>query len=586
VKALKQIWDLLQPGQRRSAAVLVCLMLVGMVLETLGIGLVIPGLAFMTQSDLTARYPRVIVTTGWIGQLSRTELVVAGMLVLVAVYALKALFLAFLTWRQMSFVYGVQTELSHRMFAAYLRQPYIFHLQRNSAQLIRNAITETNLFAQVCLMAGMGLATEMLVVIGISALLLVVAPLGALVVVITLGTAAWAFNRATRRWLFRWGATRQLHEGLRIQHLQQGLGGAKEVKLLGRERQFLALYERHNVGNARVGQLQQTLQQFPKLGLELLAVCGIAALVIVMVGQNKPIEAQLPILGLFAAAAFRVLPSANRVMMAVQNVRYGLPAIAVLHDELRVLGPGEELVTARPLEFRQRVALEDVGFSYPSSERPALQGINISIPSGATIGFIGGSGAGKSTLVDIILGLLLPGSGVVRVDGVDIRTNLRGWQDRIGYVPQTIFLTDDTLRRNVAFGLADDQIKECSVWEAVRAAQLEQFINSLPHGLDTMVGERGVRLSGGQLQRIGIARALYHDPSVLVLDEATSSLDAQTERGVMDAVRKLHGKKTIIIVAHRMSTVEDCDRLFRLEGGCIVGHGDVKSMLGRVTTAS
>jgi ABC-type multidrug transport system fused ATPase/permease subunit len=586
MKTVKQIWDLLQPTQRRSAAVLLCLMLVGMLLETLGIGLVIPAFAFMTQSDLVARYPRVTSATGWVGQLSRGELVVIGMLVLVAVYALKALFLAFLFWRQMGFVYGVQAELSHRLFAGYLRQPYIFHLQRNSAELIRNALTETNLFTQTCLVAGMGLLTEMLVVIGISALLVVVAPLGALVVVGILGTAAWGFNRVTHQRLLRWGAARQLHEGLRIQHLQQGLGGAKDVKLLGREQEFLGHYHQHNLGNARVGRQYQTLQQFPRLGLELLAVCGLAALVIVMVAQNKPLAALLPTLGLFAAAAFRVLPSANRVMMAVQNVRFALPAINVLHGELRVLASAEEPAAAMQLKFQEYLALDNVSFCYPSSDRPALQGISLTVLRGTTVGFIGESGAGKSTLVDIILGLLQSGSGAVRVDGVDIRTSLRGWQDQVGYVPQTIFLTDDTLRRNVAFGLADDQTNEYSVWSAVRAAQLEEFINSLPQGLDTMVGERGVRLSGGQLQRIGIARALYHDPAVLVLDEATSSLDTQTERGVMDAVRKLHGEKTIIIVAHRMSTVEDCDQLFRLEDGRIVSQGDVESMLGRTTTAS
>lgn len=581
MKTVKQIWDLLQPAQRRSAAVLLCLMLVGMLLETLGIGLVIPAFAFMTHSDL-------VVTSGaaWVGQLSRSELVVIGMLVLVAVYALKALFLAFLFWRQMGFVYGLQAELSHRLFAGYLRQPYMFHLQRNSAELIRNAITETNLFTQTCLVAGIGLLTEMLVVIGISALLVLVAPLGALVVVGIVGTAAWGFNRVTHQRLLRWGAARQLHEGLRLQHLQEGLGGAKEVKLLGREQEFLAHYHQHNLGNAQVGQRYQTLQQFPRLGLELLAVCGLAALVIVMVAQNKPLDALLPTLGVFAAAAFRVLPSANRAMMAVQNVRYALPAINVLHGELRVLKSAEEPAAARQLEFREYLALDNVSFCYPSSNRPALQGISLTVLRGTTMGFIGESGAGKSTLVDIILGLLQPGGGAVRVDGVDIRTNLRGWQDRVGYVPQAIFLTDDTLRRNVAFGLADAQINEHSVWSAVRAAQLEEFINSLPQGLDTMVGERGVRLSGGQLQRIGIARALYHDPSVLVLDEATSSLDTQTERGVLDAVRKLHGEKTIIIVAHRMSTVEDCDQLFRLEDGRMVSQGDVESMLGRITTAS
>jgi ABC-type multidrug transport system fused ATPase/permease subunit len=232
-----------------------------------------------------------------------------------------------------------------------------------------------------------------------------------------------------------------------------------------------------------------------------------------------------------------------------------------------------------PLPFRRALTLHDVQFQYPAAETAALRGIDLKIAAGATVGFIGGSGAGKSTLVDVILGLLTPQHGSVRVDGVDVRTNLRGWQDNIGYVPQNIYLTDDTLRRNIAFGLADAEIDELAVQRALRAAQLEQFIAELPRGLETFVGERGVRLSGGQLQRIGIARALYHDPPVLVLDEATSALDTITEREVMDAVRALHGRKTVIIVAHRVTTVEHCDRLYRLEAGKIVGAGDPAHMI-------
>ena len=585
MRTLKQIWDLLEPAQRRSAVVLLLLMLIGMALETLGIGLVIPALAFMTRADTAIRYTGLGPLTGWMAHLSRAEIVVLGILVLVGVYAIKAVFLAFLTWRQMAFVYGVQMELSRRLFAEYLRQPYVFHLQRNSAQLIRNVINETVLFTQTCLVAGLGLLTETLVVIGVSVLLVVVAPLGALVVVSLLGSAAWAFNRVTGRRLLRWGEARQLHDGLRIQHLQQGLGGAKEVRLLAREREFIAEYQRHNLATSRISQRYQTLQQFPRFGLELLAVCGLAALVVVMVAQSRPAEALLPTLGLFTAAAFRLLPSANRVMMAVQNVRYALPAVDVLHRELQTLHSSPEPLAGAPLPFEHSLALDNVTFKYPESDRPALCVVNLCITRGTTVGLIGGSGAGKSTLVDVILGLLSPTSGAVTVDGVDIRTNLRGWQKRLGYVPQTIFLTDDTLRRNVAFGLPDCQIDDGAVWRAVRAAQLEEFIRSLPQGLDTAVGERGVRLSGGQLQRIAIARALYHDPSVLVLDEATSSLDLDSESGVMDAVRALHHDKTVIIVAHRMSTVADCDRLFKLESGRLVEQGDVASVLKLASSA-
>lgn len=579
----KKLWHLLAPDQHRAAIVMLGLMLIGMVLETLGIGLVIPVLALMTQSGLAVRYPAVAPWLNGLGNPSHERLVIAGMLTLVGVFAVKALFLAFLAWRQMRFVFGVQADLSQRLFMGYLRQPYTFHLQRNSAQLIHNAIGEVSSVAYVILQVVTSV-TEILVLLGISTLLLTVEPLGALLVVSTLGLVSWGFHRLTRDRVLRWGEARMSHDGLRIQHLQQGLGGAKDVKLLGREDDFLAQFRLHNAGSAKFSGLQSTLQTLPRLWLELLAVAGLAALVLAMLWQNKPLEAVLPTLGLFAAAAFRLMPLATRVLNAIQNARYHLPVIDTLHSELCLLDGTQAPQHGQPLPFKNALTLDQVGFQYPTAEARALCDISLAIPRGASVGFIGGSGAGKSTLVDIILGLLTPVSGSVKVDGIDIQTSLRGWQDQIGYVPQSIFLTDDSLRRNVAFGLAADKIDETAVWHAIRAAQLEQFVNDLPQGLDTLVGERGIRLSGGQRQRIGIARALYHDPQVLVLDEATSSLDTTTERGIMEAVRALQGDKTIIMVAHRLSTVEHCHRLFRLEQGRLVEEGDPAAVLGSTST--
>ena len=578
---LKKLWYLLTPDQHRAAIVLLGFMLIGMVLETLGIGLVIPALALLTQSDLSTRFPQLTSWLAYLGHPSREQLAVYGMLTLVAVYTVKALFLAFLTWRQMKFVYGVQASLSLRLFTGYLRQPYAFHLQRNSAQLISTATSEVGGATFVVLQCVLSLA-EILVLLGISALMLVVEPLGTVLVVSLLGLASWGFHQLTRERVLRWGEARMLHDGLRIQHLQHGLGGAKDVKLLGREKDFLAQYQVHNIGSARFAGRQATLQTLPRLWMELLAVAGLAALVSTMIGQGKPLEAVLPTLGLFAAAAFRLMPSVIRILGAAQNTRYHLPVINVLYDELRLLQEARDAQREQLLPFNHTLTLEQVSFHYMSAKTLVVREVSMSISRGASVGFIGSSGSGKSTLVDIILGLLTPDSGGVKVDGVDIQTNLRGWQNQIGYVPQSIFLTDDTLRRNIAFGLPGDQIDEAAVWRAIRAAQLEQFVGDLPDGLDTLVGERGIRLSGGQRQRIGIARALYHDPAVLVLDEATSSLDTDTERGVMNAVLALQGEKTVLIVAHRLSTVEHCDYLFRFEKGRIADEGKVAVVLGKV----
>jgi|SRR3989344_1135211 len=564
-----KIWNLLTHAERRSVMLLLLLMFIGMVLEMIGIGLVIPAISLLTHSDYASQYTALLPILDALGNPSREVLVIVGTFGLVTIYLIKNAFLAFLAWRQARFAFGVQAQLSQHLFSVYLRQPYTFHLQRNSAQLIRNVINEVGIFTSNIL-AGLTLITELLVLLGLCTLLFFVEPLGTLIVASVLGLAASGFHYFTRGRIARWGEARQLHEGLRIQHLQQGLGGAKDVKLLGRETEFLDKYHVHNALTARVMQLQVTLQQLPRLWLELLAVIGLAILVLSMLAQGRALEAVLPALGLFAAAAFRLMPSVNRVLNSVQTLRYGLPVVDILHAEFQLATPAFAGKVVHQPPFHSILELDKVYYTYPDAGEPALKDITLTIRRGESVGFVGASGAGKSTLVDILLGLLSPNTGSVKVDGNNIQKDIRGWQNQIGYVPQSIYLTDDTLRRNVAFGLPNEQIDDAAIKRAIRAAQLEEFFATLPDGLETFIGERGIRLSGGQRQRIGIARALYHDPAVLVLDEATSALDSVTERGVIQAVSALHGSKTILVVAHRQSTVEHCDRLYRLRNGTVI----------------
>ncbi len=577
-KILQKLWHLLHKSHHPAAIAMLCFMFVGMLMEMLGIGLIIPVLVIMAENDLASKYPITVPWLNMLGNPSHEALVIGGMVAFVGVYTFKALFLAFFAWRQATFVSKIESDISQRLFEGYMRQPYAFHLQRNSAQLIRNTLGHASGISGV-IQQGFLLILEVLVVLGISVMLLAVEPFGAVLVVSVLGLAGWGFNRLTRGYMLRWGEAFQLHEGLRIQHVQEGLGGVKDVKLLGRESDFFAQYGFHNIGSARIKKRRTTVQALPRLFLELLAIMGLAALVVIMIGQNKPIGLLLPVVGLFAAAAFRIMPSVNRLLGVFQAMTFSLPVINTLYDEFQLLNKTKVLQSGELLPFKNTLSLEQVSFQYPSAEASALSEISISIPLGTSIGFIGSSGAGKSTLIDVILGLLTPTSGEVRVDGIDIQTSLRGWQGQIGYVPQFIYLTDDTLRRNIAFGLHVAEINEEAVWKAIRSAQLEQFVNELPQGVDTVVGERGIRLSGGQRQRIGIARALYHDPAVLVLDEATSSLDMETERDVMEAVRALHGDKTIFIVAHRFSTVEHCDYLYRLDRGKVAEEGKASVVL-------
>jgi len=350
------------------------------------------------------------------------------------------------------------------------------------------------------------------------------------------------------------------------------------ILIQNREKDFINQYSIHNAKGYAIGQMINTLKAMPRLLLEFLAVAAIVIVFLVMLAQGSKIESILPVLAFFAVTAFRLMPSANRILGAVQNVHYHLPVINVLFLDM-LLPIINKKSKELPVLFNKKIEISKIGFKFENTSEPVIKDMSFKINYGELIGIIGPSGSGKSTLVDIILGLLKPSSGEILIDGLDINKNLRGWQNNIGYVPQSIYLTDDTLRRNVAFGLANENISEVAVNKAIKAAQLEGFIKDLPDGLDTVVGEHGVRLSGGQRQRIGVARALYHDPSVLVLDEATSSLDTETEAGVMDAIEALKGNKTIIIVAHRLSTVENCARIYKLKKGLVVGEGTPAEIL-------
>lgn len=578
-----KVWSLLTLEERRNSAQLIGLMFVGMVLEMLGIGLVIPVIGLLLHPDMAGSIFILRPFSSTIKTLDESSLITISMLVLVGAYTAKSLFLAFLAWYESRFAYKVQEQLSQRLLTSYVYQPYTYHLTHNSSQLIRNITGEVQAFTFNVMIPGLQLMSESLVFVGLLGLMLFIEPLGSIMTITLMGLATLGFHRLTRTHILRWGKARQLNEGLRIQHLQQALGGIKDLKLMGLESYFLGRYSRHNTECAQVGEKITTLKQLPRLWLELLAVVGISILILVMVGQGRELQAVIPTLGLFVAAAFRLMPSANRMLGAIQSIRYGLPVVDLLHEELKLHSLVPDADSETTATFNTYLELRSVSYTYPGNELPTLKALSIVINRGESIGFIGPSGAGKSTLVDLLLGLLVPDEdGTVCVDGIDIHKTLRGWQNMIGYVPQHIYLTDDTLRHNIAFGISDLDIDEQALLKATEMAQLQELVASLPSGLDSQVGERGVRLSGGQRQRIGIARALYHSPDILVLDEATSALDHDTEREVMDAVRSLHGNKTVIIVAHRLSTVEHCDRLYYLKDGEVTAKGAPKDILATI----
>jgi ABC-type multidrug transport system fused ATPase/permease subunit len=552
-------------------------LLVGLILEMCGLGLLIPGLTLLLKSDIGNEYPSLVPFLNFIGNPPQNELVIWSMVFLVVFYFIKEAFLVLVAWKQSQFSMNFSSELGQKLFRGYLYQPFIFHVQKNSAELLRNIQVEVHQFTGVT-QAIISLLMESSIIFGIISILIIVEPFGSLTVILFLTISSLIFNNVTKKRLLYWGQQRKDNSKLLNKHILQGLGGIKDIKLAGKEEYFFEEYSKQNLNFTNINIRVNTLSQIPRLYLEFLAVLGLATLVIVMTIQSRSLETMLPVLGVFLASAFRMIPSVNKILASSQVIRMGVPVVDGLYNEFKLLND-IPIVGQGILNFSEDITLKNVVYQYPETSHKVLQNISIRITKGSTVGLIGLSGSGKSTLVDVLLGLFDPISGEVYSDEISIKTNVREWQSKIGYVPQTIYLTDDTIRNNIAFGISKNDINENAINRVIQSAHLEEFINSLPMGLETIVGERGVKLSGGQRQRIGIARALYSDPPILVLDEATSSLDDETEHVVMDAIKSLHGLKTIVIVAHRLSTIEHCDWLYRLEKGVIIEQGVPEKIL-------
>jgi ABC-type bacteriocin/lantibiotic exporter with double-glycine peptidase domain len=362
-----------------------------------------------------------------------------------------------------------------------------------------------------------------------------------------------------------------------MRYLLQGFGGVKDIQVLGRSEDFASQYERQNIVVQEAGLRYGLVRQIGPMWTELLAMSGLTVVVWVMVWQGRSPDRIIPLLGLFVIATWRFVPTINNVVGLVNSLAYSKPAVDSLYNEFEYIKKQNEIVKTQAV-FTDKIEMRNLTFSYANTLAPSLRDVNIVVRKGETVGFIGPSGAGKSTLVDVILGLLPPSSGELLVDGINMHEQNIEWQSTIGYVAQAIYLTDDTIRRNVAFGIAENEIDDVALEHALKSAQLWEFVQGLPDKTHSIVGERGIRVSGGQRQRIGIARALYHEPQVLVLDEATSSLDIETETEVMSAIRALQGFKTILIVAHRLSTVQHCDRVYKIEDATIVGEGTLEEL--------
>lgn len=577
---------LLSKFQKKELIILLFLLIIGIFFEMLGLGILLPALTVMLDSDIGNSYPVIKPYLNYLGNPSQFELIILGMSTVLFVYLLKALFLSFISWKQSKFTAYLSAVLSEKMFYGYLNQPYAFHIERNSAELLRNIQIEVT---QLChaTQGALAISVELSMILGVSMTLILVEPVGALSVMFFMFISAGIFYLLIKKKMIAWGKRRQFHVGKINKHLLQGLSGVKDIILSSKQIHFTNIFAKHNYITADVQSKVAVMKIIPRLYLEVIAVAGLSIVIILIVLQQNSIEKLVPIIGIFVAAAFRMLPSVNRIITALQQIQFVKPVIDVLYDEFVLIENRKNSFTDNKTQseksFNYNISLKNVNFKYSNSNDFALKNINLNISKGETVGIIGNSGSGKTTLMDLILGLLQPSSGKIIIDKNEIKNTHKFWENKIGYVPQSIYLIDDSLRNNIAFGIPKSEINDTLIKKCITDAQLTTLIDELPKGLDTIVGERGVRLSGGQCQRIGIARALYNNPDLLVLDEATSSLDEATEKEFMKAIDNLNGIKTILIVAHRLSTVKNCNRLYKLEKGQIIGEGTPSKILDIVS---
>ncbi len=574
MKSLFKIFTILTKKQQKVCILITFAMILGAMLEAVGIGAILPLIAIMGDPDFLLKHVQILDAVSKLGVHTHSEFIIACSGLLMFVYIFKNFYTAWQTKMQIDFSVKNQIEYSDRLLAQYLNKPYLYHLERNSSILLRNVTSIGNVVFVNILIPTLALFTEAITAFMIWILLIFIDPFAAIIVAGVMGGTLYAVLKAFRHRINRQGIIQNDCSAVCIKWLNQGLGAIKETKVLRKEAFFLDEFNKayRKYGDAYGNFLFIT--QVPRMIIELVVVIGLLLLIIVKISLgNTPMDI-VPLLGVLALAAFRLMPSANRIVSYSNCIKFQVPLFEELYEELLVIRDWKNdkkgnlfAVQPQKLPFEHELCVRHLSFQYPQGNGLVLADVNITIPKGSFVGIVGISGAGKTTFVDILLGLMKPNSGCITADGVDIYQNVREWQSNLGYVPQSIYLTDGTIRENVALGVAENEIDDQLVKKCIKMAEMAEFVEQLPNGLYTSVGECGSKLSGGQRQRIGIARALYYKPEILILDEATSALDMETEKSITETILKFKGAITIIAIAHRLSTLEKCDFKLKFESG-------------------
>lgn len=570
----KKINYIFSKSQKKKLFLLFFAILLGTFLELLGVSAILPFMNIIMSQESIENMKYWGDLYRFLGMESPNQFIMLFAIALIAIYIVKNIYIALMYDWQYRFTYDNQKELSTRMLRAYMQQPYLFHLSHNSAELMRNVGLDVEMFFRA-VKAVLQLLTEMCVCLVLVIYLMYVDKSITIGVATFLSVFIVIFFKGFKKMLTSTAEEcRHYTEGT-TKWLQQSFGGMKEIKVLGRESFFLNQYDYDYHGYAETQRKYLFLQVVPRPIMEAMCVSGLLLVVAIKLYMGVKGTYFISALSVFAIAAFRMLPSFTRITNNMSVLMFNKVAVdAVYHDLQEVEKLTKESSVKQKnlddLKLNNSIEIKDVYFCYPNIEKEVLNHIYLSIPKNRSVALIGPSGAGKTTLADIILGVLEPQQGNVLVDDIDVYKNLDAWHRNLGYISQTIYLTDDTIRNNIAFGIPENEIDESRIIGALKEAQLDVFVDGLPDGMYTLIGERGVRLSGGQRQRIGIARALYTNPDVLVLDEATSALDNDTESAVMEAIDNLSGNKTLIIIAHRLTTIKNCQMVYEVKDGQVV----------------
>lgn len=569
---------LLDKKQKHKMVLLVFLMLIGAVLETLGVSMILPVMSVVMEENAVQKhaYLQVICDLFHIAYDDTRTLMILVMVGLIVIFAVKNVFLFFQQKVQLKFVYTNQFATSRRMMINFMERPYEYYLNADTSVIQRSITSDVNNMYGLIL-SLLQLVSEGIVFVCLIAVSLVsdvmMSITVALLLVVVLAIIKWVLKPIMRK---AGEENQDYYSGL-YKWIDQSVMGIKEIKIANKENYFINEYAKCGEGYVNAVQRYNLYNATPRLLIETVALAGMIFYMMIQLLSGVQVTAILPQLTLLALVAMRLIPCANRINNHLTSISYFEPFFMGVSDNLQEEIRDESIdynaasyqkkVEVQKLEIRHNIQLKDIVYKYPNTETLIFDRANMEIPIGKSVGIVGTSGAGKTTIVDILLGLLQIQSGEILADGVEVRKHYQSFLKDIGYIPQTIFMIDSTIRKNVAFGVADEDIDDAKVWRALQEAQLDEFVRGLPDGLDTSIGERGIRISGGQRQRIGIARALFEDPEVLVLDEATSALDNETEAAIMESINMLHGKKTLIIIAHRLQTIEKCDMVYRVEKG-------------------